>query len=113
MLIETEKNNDVLIVRVKEKRLDARLAPEFREALQAPVDGGIKKIALNLCETDFIDSSGLGAIVSILKAMGSEGNIAICNSSGAVLQMFKLTRMDKIFAIFDSENNAVDSLVKD
>ena len=111
MLIETENNNGLLIVRVKEKRLDARIAPEFREALQPLADEGVKKIALNLCATDFIDSSGLGAIVSILKAMGSNGSIAISNSSGAVLQMFKLTQMDKIFSIFASEEEAVGSLV--
>jgi len=110
MLIETEKNNDLLIVRVKEKRLDARVAPEFRETLQPLVEEGIKKIALNLEVTEFIDSSGLGAIVSVLKAMGSNGNIAISNSAGAVLQMFKLTRMDKIFSIFPSEEEAVGSL---
>ena len=110
MLMETEKKNGLLIVRIKEKRLDARIAPLFMDTIRSYVDDGAKKIILNFTITDFIDSSGIGAIVSILKSMGNNGIIAITNPSGPVLQLLEMTQMDNIFSIYTSESAAVKSL---
>jgi len=110
MLMETEKKNGLLIVRIKEKRFDARIASLFMDTIRSYVDDGAKKIILNFTITDFIDSSGIGAIVSILKSMGNNGSIAITNPSGPVLQLLEMTQMDNIFSIYTSESAAIESL---
>lgn len=110
MLIDLIKEGNVLVVRVKENRLDARVAIDFRDSLKPSIDEGVKKMVINLDETDFVDSSGLGVIISILKSMGVEGDVAVCNVNGPVSQMFKLTRMDKVIAAYPSEEEAIDAL---
>ncbi|KAA3621170.1 MAG: anti-sigma factor antagonist, partial [Proteobacteria bacterium] len=65
---------------------------------------------LDLHRVNFIDSSGLGAIVSILKTLGAEGNIAISGLRDGTLAMFRLTRMDRVFGLFDDIDDAVSHL---
>lgn len=65
---------------------------------------------LDLSEVDFIDSSGLGAIVSSLKAVGKQGNLIICGIGETVLSLFRLTRMDRVFQIVSSPEEAVRAL---
>ena len=63
-----------------------------------------------LSGVDFVDSSGLGAIVSCLKRLGPRGNLAIAGAKGAVSRLFTLTRMDKVFTLHDSVDAAVAQL---
>ena len=59
-----------------------------------------------------MDSSGLGAVVSSLKMLGGKGDLVICGLKDMVMRMFKLTRMDRVFHIFDSEKEAIKALSK-
>lgn len=113
MQIEDQKKENVLVVRVLEKRLDAHVATDFKDKMNRYISNGNRLIVLNFSEVDFIDSSGLGAIVSSLKMMGGEGDLVICGLKDLVLRMFKLTRMDRVFNIFDNEKEAVDALSKE
>ena len=113
MQIEDQKKENVLVVRVLEKRLDAHVATDFKDKMNRYISNGNRLIVLNFSEVDFVDSSGLGAIVSSLKMLGGEGDFVICELKDLVLRMFKLTRMDRVFNIFDSEKEAVDALSKE
>jgi len=93
-----------------EKRIDAATATEFKEKMSNWIGAGNKRIVLNLTEVDFIDSSGLGAIVSSLKKIGTEGDLVICAVKETVMSLFRLTRMNRVFDIFPSEDEAVRSL---
>jgi anti-sigma B factor antagonist len=107
----TIKHQDaVAIVEPQRKRIDASFAIKFREDMIALVDQGQKKLVLNMAHVEFIDSSGLGAVVSIMKAIGGNQNLTLCNVKDSVLAVFKLTRMDKIFIILPSEEAAVARL---
>lgn len=74
------------------------------------INEGWHRIVLNLTEVDFIDSSGLAAIASILKMIGPGGDIVICGLNESVLNLFRLTRMNRVFRIYASEPEAVQSL---
>src|SRR5450631_4332507 len=91
---------DVLVVRVHESRIVADVASQFKEGLIAYVMSGKKSIVLDLSDVTFIDSSGLGALIGSLKAMGKGGELALCSARDGVINMLKLTRMDKVFQIF-------------
>ncbi len=89
------------------RRLDASVAPAFKQAVVQLVEQGDRRLVVDLTGVDFLDSSGLGALVSILKALGAQGEMAVCGAKGSVLSLFKLTRMDKVFPIVASLPEAV------
>ncbi|NEX63928.1 STAS domain-containing protein [Noviherbaspirillum sp. 17J57-3] len=109
-LIDISKNNEVTIIRPRIKRLDATVALAFKEAVLKVIATGEQVLVLNLDAVQFMDSSGLGAVVSVLKALGSRGKLAVCNANGALLSLFKLTRMDKVFTISGSMEEAMQQL---
>jgi anti-sigma B factor antagonist len=98
-----KQQDDVVVVEFQRKRIDAAFAVKFRDDIQALISQGNKKIVFNLELVEFIDSSGLGALVSVMKSLGGNQNMALCQVKDAVLTVFKLTRMDKIFVILPSE----------
>jgi anti-anti-sigma factor len=110
MQIEERTAGNILIVKPLEKRIDASLAPEFKGLMIDRIGAGNTKILLDLSDVEFIDSSGLGAIVSSLKALGGKGDFAICCLKETVSSLFRLTRMDRIFQIFASEEEALKTL---
>jgi anti-sigma B factor antagonist len=110
MQIQEKRSGDMFIVKPSGKRIDASSAPEFKAFMADRIGSGNVKILLDLSEVDFIDSSGLGAIVSGLKALAGKGDLAICGPRETVISLFRLTRMDKIFKIFPSEEEALKSL---
>lgn len=107
MQLLTEQVADTLVVAVQERRLDATLAPAFRTELCRLIDGGERRLVLDLAEVRMIDSSGLGAIVSVFKHLGGQGRLRICNPQDGVRAVFKLTHMDRVFELFDSRDTAV------
>lgn len=104
-MIDVDRQGPVPVVVPRMRRLDASVAPGFRQAVVQLIEGGDRRLVLDLAGVDFLDSSGLGAIVSILKALGAQGSMAVCGVRGGVLSLFKLTRMDKVFTI-DADRQA-------
>jgi anti-sigma B factor antagonist len=110
MKFEDRMDGEALIVKVIESRIVADVAPQFKEGIVAYIAKGNNTIVLDLSEVTFIDSSGLGALIGSLKAMGNNGELLLASVHETVSTMFKLTRMDKIFRIFDTPEDAVASL---
>jgi anti-sigma B factor antagonist len=111
MQFEESRIRDTLVVRVRESRIVADVAPQFKEGLIAYVHRGNKNIVLDLSEVNFIDSSGLGALIGSLKAVGTDGELVLCGARDPVVSMLKLTRMDKVFHIFATPEEAASSLL--
>lgn len=100
MLLQTTQADADTIVTVQSIRLDALIAPQFGEDMRQIVNGGAQRIVLDIGAVQIIDSSGLAILVSILKALnGQNGSMVIRNASPTVLNLFKLTRMDRVFTI--------------
>ncbi len=110
MLLEHTEKNNIMIVKLKEKRLDAHIATDFKEKLTGFIEQGHTQILLDMAAVEFIDSSGLGAIVSVLKqTTAKDGMFMICSLQAATLSMFKLTRMDQVFKIYNEESDALSA----
>jgi anti-sigma B factor antagonist len=107
MQIEDKRMGNILVVRPLDARIDASSAPDFKGRMLDWIQEGNASILLDLSEVDFIDSSGLGAIVSSLKAVGHEGDLVICGVRETVMSLFRLTRMNRVFQIFASEQEAL------
>lgn len=110
MRFEESKVGDVLVARVLDSRIVAESAPRFKHQLVNYISDGNRSIVLDLQGVSFIDSSGLGALVSSLKVMGREGDLVLCGTGGTVVSMFKLTRMDKVFRMYTTREEAVAAL---
>ena len=80
--------------------LTAPNAAVFREQMRAAVSAQHQHVEFDMSQTNFLDSSGLGALISIHKLMcGRGGSVRIRNPSPTVLQILELTRMHRIFEI--------------
>jgi len=110
MQMEERHADAVLVVKLVVARLDASAAVAFRERLTQRVAEGSSRIVINLEAVTFIDSSGLGAMVSVLKALGRDGKMRLCGVQSSVATLFKLTRMDTVFGVAPSEEEAIRSL---
>ena len=110
MRFEHTQMGDVLVAKVLDSRIVADVAPLFKHQLIEYVNNGHRSIVLDLGAVSFIDSSGLGALVSSLKALGKEGDLVLCGTGGTVVSMFRLTRMDKVFRMFGTSEEAIMAL---
>jgi len=72
MNIEDRKEGDVLIVKPLAERLDASVAVAFNGRVSELIDNGNELVVLDMSEVDFIDSSGLGAVISTVKKLGDD-----------------------------------------
>ena len=110
MEFEENRINDALIIKVIESRITADIAADFKASIIGYVDRGNRMIVLDLSDVAFIDSSGLGALIGCLKAIGDKGELVLFGAREAVVNMFKLTRMNKVFRMFDTEEEAISAL---
>ena len=94
------------IVTVNEARIDAAVALSFKESMRVETDG-VPRIILNLEKVEFVDSSGLGAIVASMKAMGNPRAMTLAGLNPTVEKVFRLTRMDSVFPLFTSLDDAL------
>jgi len=111
MKLDVTQRDGVIIIKPLIKRVDARVAPEFKSDLLAFAKNGDERIVLNLSEVDFIDSSGLGALVLLLRKLGAGGKIRLCKVNESVKSVFELTRLDSVFVIHKTVEGAVEGLL--
>lgn len=112
MNLETKKVNEVVIVKPLSENLNAVECTDFKGKIIDLINGGNHFVLLNLSQVKFIDSSGLGAIISILKILElkNRGTIVLCEIKDPVLNLFKLTRMDRVFKICSSEQTGLATI---
>jgi anti-sigma B factor antagonist len=84
------------------KELGAANSQNFREEIKAAL-GGEKNIDIDLSETTFVDSCGLGALISLHKTTcNRNGTVRLLNPTPPVQQILELTRMHRIFEIVNN-----------
>lgn len=106
MNLSSDSMKDVLVVTVNETRIDASVAIKFKDQMRIMTQNDAPHVILDLSKVDFIDSSGLGAIVAAKKQLGSSRQIDLSGLTANVDKVFRLTRMDTIFKIHDSIGEA-------
>jgi anti-sigma B factor antagonist len=110
MILKVEEKNDVVIIQVKEERLDAHNSGELKSQMLSLFEEGKNHIVIDLGEVRFVDSSGLGALVSGFKnASARNGNLKLCGLQPQVKSMFELTRLHRVFEIFSGVEDALAS----
>jgi anti-sigma B factor antagonist len=99
MTFERKDNGDETVLRI-EGSLDAMSTPELRPVIDALVAERRRSVTLNLSALRLIDSSGVGAIVSLYKRLRAQGGqVTVEGLKDQPLAIFHLLRLDRVFAI--------------
>ncbi len=90
--------------------LDAFSEPTFRKVLGGKIDEGPKNIILDLSQIDFVDSSGLGALVQLAKQAQTAGGRLQIVTNARVTQTVKLVRLENFLSLQISVEAALENI---
>src|SRR5262249_34703524 len=107
MELEVNQRNGTTVVTAVGSTLDASNVERFKQRLATLVDGGATHLVLDLTALHFIDSSGLGAIIATLKRIAGDVTLVLAPPATEVNEVFRLTRMDRIFRIVPTVDDAL------
>ncbi|MDD3800704.1 MAG: STAS domain-containing protein [Desulfuromonas thiophila] len=110
MIVTIKDHEKATVLTVDEERLDAHNSNELKAQLLNLFEEGKVNVIIDLAAVRFIDSSGLGALVSGFKnASSRNGGVKLCGLQTQVKSMFELTRLHRVFEIFPGIDEALTS----
>jgi anti-sigma B factor antagonist len=87
--------------------IDLFTAPEFKQRVSAPIDGGRTHVIVDLTETTFIDSSSLGVLIGAHRRLRRlDGSLVIVCNNDAIVKTFRITGLDSVFTIVATMDEA-------
>jgi anti-sigma B factor antagonist len=107
--ITVRRSGDVAVIDLAGE-VDAYTSARFREVMTDIIEDGGQKLIISMAKVDYIDSSGLGALVGGLKRISERNGriILICDRS-QVRKVFEITGLEKVFPIFSTEQEALEA----
>jgi anti-sigma B factor antagonist len=109
MRIESQVTGGIVLLTVEAARLDSAVVGHFVQAVKAALDGA-RYAAIDLSRIPFLDSTALGALIGLRKSLGQDGALAIVGAQPAVVNLFRLTRLDTVFPMFATSADAVQAM---
>lgn len=110
MNLTQDKKNGFNILFIKDERIDAHNSVDLKEHILHMIEQGEINIIVQLEFVRFIDSSGLGALLSGYKhAEAKSGKLSLSNVQSQVFSMFELTRLNRIFEIYNDLNEVFEA----
>jgi anti-sigma B factor antagonist len=109
--VKTEKISDDTAVIALSGEVDLYTAPEFKQQLLETIGQGAKEVVVDLSDTTFIDSTTLGVLVGGVKRLRPDGGrLSLVCSDRNITKIFEITGLDKVFSIYGSRDEALQSL---
>lgn len=103
------EGGNVLVLELEVEHLDAANVRTIKEQLSQLMQDH-KNVVMDMSQLQFVDSSGLGALISCLRqAKAANGDFRLCNMTQTVRSLFELMRMHRVFNIYESRPQAVRS----
>ncbi len=94
-------------------RLDALTAPELRPTIEGMVKDRQAYVVCDLQHLEMVDSSGVGAIVSLFKRLRIlGGDVKVACLGGQPKEIFRLLRLDRVFEVYENKEDAISSCLK-
>jgi anti-sigma B factor antagonist len=90
---------DMMVVSAMTDRIDAASAIQFKDQMRTVLQAPAARVVLDLTQVNFLDSSGLGAVVAVMKLLGPGRKLELAGLTPTVQKVFRLTRMDSVFVI--------------
>lgn len=97
MQLQVEHFETHTVARPIATRLDAAGAAGLKSAVADLANAGRRRVVMDLTGLEFVDSSGLGALIHIHKMLQPDGRLVLCNVDPKVGQLFKITRLERVF----------------
>ncbi|MBB5021007.1 STAS domain-containing protein [Desulfurispira natronophila] len=108
MAFKQEMKGDVVLISIEDERLDAHNSNELKEHIQTQLENSVTHIVVDLSQVRFLDSSGLGALVTGFKnARSSDGDLKLTGIAAQVESILKLTRLYRVFPIYNNIDEAI------
>ena len=101
-----------LIARPEEAQIGAAQGAELRALILADLPAEGARIAIDLSRVDFLDSSGLGSLVSLLKEVRPTGDVVLYGAKPSVAEILRLTRLDAVFYCASGQDQALRHLAR-
>ena len=109
MSFTLDRAEDVLTVAV-DGQLIVTNRQEFKQAILDAADQGVRIVIVDFTHTGYIDSSGLGALVSLSRRLRDvNGDLRLVGLDDDLRTLFELTRLDALFPLFASRADALAS----
>lgn len=108
MPFPSTKSSDTVTTVMIEGQLIVANRQDLKQVVQDALDGGARRLLLDFTPTAYIDSSGLGALVSINKKVGEVGGtLRLAGLNEDLRSLFELTKLDTLFAISETAAEAL------
>ena len=108
MSLHVSKQGEVCIIEV-EGQLIVGNRQELKQRVLDEAEGGARKILVDFARTGYIDSSGLGVLVSLAKRLRElGGDLRLANLNDDLQTLFELTKLDTLFQIADTRERAIE-----
>lgn len=112
--ITQHEREGIAVLDLKGRLTVGKEATGFRETLSSLIAQGVHKIVLNLAGVDYIDSTGLGALVMCATSLRkNSGNMKLLNLNRRNIELLVMTKLATVFEIFTDEQDAVNSFYPD
>lgn len=109
MSFTIRKQKDIAIVEV-EGQLIVGNRQELKQRVLDEFESGTRKVLVDFSRTGYIDSSGLGVLVSLAKKLRDDGGeLRLANLNDDLRTLFELTKLDTLFPIADTRERALES----
>lgn len=110
MIGNIRRQNGATLVEI-EGRFDAVSAPKVKAELHSLIEDGSTRLVISLERMDFIDSAGLGVLVSCLRRAAAEGgDLRLADVPPFCRSIFELTRLTRVFDVTESAEQAIKAV---
>lgn len=109
MIIDSERRDGALLLTVQDARIDAAAAVGFKEQIRQMLIGFDGRVVIDMARVEFLDSSGLGALVAIMKMLDGGRRLELAGCGTMVSKVLALTKMDSVFVLHTSVAEALAS----
>ena len=109
MLLTNVKLEDYTVIKLASNLLTAETAVDFKKEMKELVEQGVDQIVMDLSNIEFMDSTGLAALVTSVKMVGKKGEFLLSGVKSSILPLFKITKMDSVFSIYDDVSSAINA----
>ncbi|WP_308917758.1 STAS domain-containing protein [Jannaschia sp. LMIT008] len=107
MRVDHEIEGDVIVLTVNAPRIDAAGAVGFKDAVRAATADHPGRVVLDVTQVEFLDSSGLGALVGVMKLIPGR-KLELAGAGPIMRKVLALTKMDKVFVLHVDRHAALE-----
>jgi len=113
MTIRTDEIDNVIVFTPEGKFMGGSESLEFRDQVELKINKGYKKLGVDFSKLDWANSMGIGMVISAyLTSLRNDCDMRMANLSERVAYYFKLSKLDSVFRIFATVEEAIASFEK-